>query len=49
MRKCIVVADIGQGKTKISAYQKEENKYVLFSGTVFVPLQAAFPSRSFCR
>lgn len=35
MGKCIVVADIGQGKTKISAYQKEENKYVLFSGTVF--------------
>lgn len=35
MGKCIVVADIGHGKTKISAYRKEENKHVLFSGTVF--------------
>ena len=42
MGKCIVVADIGRGKTKLSAYQKEENKYML-------PLQAACPSRSFCR
>lgn len=35
MGKCIVVADIGRGKTKLSAYRKEDNKYVLFSGTVF--------------
>ncbi len=35
MGKCIVVADIGHGKTKLSVYQKEENKHVLVSGAVF--------------
>lgn len=31
MGKCFVVADFGQGKTKLSAYRKEEGKTVLFS------------------
>ena len=35
MGKWIVVVDFGQGKTKISAYQKEDGKLVLFSGAVF--------------
>jgi len=35
MGKCIVVAGFGQGKTKISAYRKEEGKLILFSGAVF--------------
>lgn len=35
MGKCFVVADFGQGKTKLSAYRKEEGKTVLFSGAVY--------------
>lgn len=35
MGKCFVVADFGQGKTKLSAYRKEEGKTVLFSGVVY--------------
>ena len=35
MGKCIVVADFGRGKTKISAYRKEEGSWVLYSGAIF--------------
>ncbi len=35
MGKCIVVVDFGQGKTKISAYRKEDGKMTMFSGSVF--------------
>ncbi len=35
MGKCIVVVDFGQGKTKISAYRKEDGKMTLVSGSVF--------------
>ncbi len=35
MGKCIVVVDFGQGKTKISAYRKEDGKATLVAGAVF--------------
>lgn len=35
MGKCYVVADFGRGKTKLSAYRKEEGKLSLYSGAVF--------------
>ena len=49
MGKCNVVIDFGNGKTKISAFEKEGNKFVLTTGAIIetdVPV-VTYPLRTF--
>lgn len=44
MGKCKVVVDFGNGKTKISGYQKEDGKQIMFTGAIIEAAEGGLES-----
>lgn len=44
MGKCKVVVDFGNGKTKISGYQKEDGKQIMFTGAIIEAVEGGLES-----